>query len=1038
MIAKTSLRLLFLLTCSANWAHGAFTTVINAPPAAIENLRSIGSDTQLNLYPGASTDYFFQLGEYRQPSSNIEVNLFGGTIGEYFRTSSSRVENSDIVVNIYSGKVGGRFGADRGSVVNIYSGTVGKYFGAGIGSVVNIFGGAVGSFGANGVVNLAGGSVGEISISAPGQLNISGGEFRLNGMPLVGLGPVGNTLPLNLPTGGLLTGTLADGTPFAISDQGVLGDAIDDGTLTLRAAAIPAAIPATFRATGNSPPPRGLRAGQRLFISDGGVVADNFNASWGSVIDIAAGEVGENFEATGAIVNMTSGTIGELADAFMGSVVNLSGGSIGSNFTAGTGSTVNVSGGTIGILFEMESGSIVNYSGGVIQHVLHAHEGSQFNILGGEFRLNGVPVTGLSEVGAARPFSIPAGAVLSGTLADGSSFAMTGAGVFGDYLAGGTLALHAAPLPTRGPAEIQLPTDPAPLGLRTGQTLVVSEGGALPSNFTAGWGTAVNIQGGDVGHNFQATGALVNISGGNIGHGLSAHYGSVVNISGGTFLGSLSANRGSVLNISGGMFGHYLSAGSGGVVNIAGGTIAEYSYALDGSVFNISGGSVGDDFTIYAATVNVSGGLIGDGLRANPGSALNISGGVIGDDLEIRGRATLSGSEFRIDGSPISGLEMYGLPVAVDIPAGSVLSGTLADGTQFAFSGEDGDRFAAGSLHLEEWPTQPRGAATIHLPGSQRPQGIRGGQTLFVAAGGVVGDNFNADWGSVVTIEGGRVGKNFEAVGSQVLIAGGSIGAGFDAFYGSVVNVTGGYFGAESEEESAGDFTAHRGSVVNISGGSFGSKLHAAAGSEVHLIGSAFFLDGMPIAGLVPGETLEIKTREGLFDYNKLLTGILLDGSEFNFRLSSSGYDSSYSDYFDANAILTVTLVLTADLNGDNVVSPIDLARWKTSFAASAAGDSDGDLDSDGADFLAWQRQLGGHVAAAETELVPEPATLRLSMAMLLGMALQGRRRRPPTATPAPTLSFVRKFPPRKRRSRLWTLRFPQLCRSHLHYAPGC
>lgn len=111
-----------------NYAYGAFTTIINAPPAAIEDLLSIGSDTQLNLYAGASTRYLFRLGGGFEPSSNIEVNLHGGTVGEFFTTSSGFSETSEVVVNIHSGKVGRFFEANAGSVVNIFGGEISSFF----------------------------------------------------------------------------------------------------------------------------------------------------------------------------------------------------------------------------------------------------------------------------------------------------------------------------------------------------------------------------------------------------------------------------------------------------------------------------------------------------------------------------------------------------------------------------------------------------------------------------------------------------------------------------------------------------------------------------------------------------------------------------------------------------------------------------------------------------------------------------------------------------------------------------------------------
>jgi hypothetical protein len=47
--------------------------------------------------------------------------------------------------------------------------------------------------------------------------------------------------------------------------------------------------------------------------------------------------------------------------------------------------------------------------------------------------------------------------------------------------------------------------------------------------------------------------------------------------------------------------------------------------------------------------------------------------------------------------------------------------------------------------------------------------------------------------------------------------------------------------------------------------------------------------------------------------------------------------------------------------------------------------DADNDGDSDGADFLAWQRQLGSVPAAPAMAVVPEPATFLLFMVASAG-----------------------------------------------------
>jgi len=83
---------------------------------------------------------------------------------------------------------------------------------------------------------------------------------------------------------------------------------------------------------------------------------------------------------------------------------------------------------------------------------------------------------------------------------------------------------------------------------------------------------------------------------------------------------------------------------------------------------------------------------------------------------------------------------------------------------------------------------------------------------------------------------------------------------------------------------------------------------------------------------------------------------------------------------------------LTADFDHDLDVDADDLDQWRAAYALTAVGDADADGDSDGADFLAWQQQLGLTAASAAIGSVPEPSTLALVCASLL----MGARRRAP------------------------------------------
>jgi hypothetical protein len=78
--------------------------------------------------------------------------------------------------------------------------------------------------------------------------------------------------------------------------------------------------------------------------------------------------------------------------------------------------------------------------------------------------------------------------------------------------------------------------------------------------------------------------------------------------------------------------------------------------------------------------------------------------------------------------------------------------------------------------------------------------------------------------------------------------------------------------------------------------------------------------------------------------------------------------------------------VLTADFDNDLDVDADDLAEWRAAYALTDVGDADADGDSDGADFLAWQQQLGLTAARAAITSVPEPSALALvCIAVLIG-----------------------------------------------------
>ena len=691
-------------------ACAQFTTVINSPPTIIGNLQSVDSNTQLNVNTGGSVGDNFDAGKSnRGTSSNIEVNIAGGSVGHSFEAFGGTK------VNITGGTVGFNFRAQHGSSVNISGGRVRTQFVAMDGSSVNINGGEIG----------------------------------------------------------------------------------DD-----------------FAA----------QAGSRVTVS-GGSIGDDFHTAGGSMVDVTGGTFTRDLLAEG-IVNFGGGSVlGQIL--VNGGNLTVSGGSI-VGLEVDANSTTEISGGRFSFL-RARSGSRSVLAGGTIGRQLITNSGSDITLLGGEFRLEGVPIPGLETPGSSLQINLPSGSLLSGTLADGTPFAFTSDDE--DSIANGTLTLMAANLPTIGPPVISFPNLTTTLGIREEQVLVVSSGGAVSDGFHAGRGSVTVMIDGTVGADFEAVGATIIITGGKIGDGFDAFDGSTLSMHGGQ-LGNFADAENSSIDLFGGQIGASFTARNGTVVNVSGGEIEYGLQAQNGSQVNISGGTIKDNFTASSSIVNISGGSVGNFFWAHSDSSVRISGGTIGQGVRAGSRFDVYGGEFRLDGQLIYGLDGEGKALAFNLPPLSVLSGILADGTPFAFTGSQVlgfDEIHDGSLVLHAQALPPTGPTSISVPIVPAPRGARAGQTLTVADGGVVADNFNASWGSTVNIAGGEVGEHFEAIGADVTISGGKVGRAFTALYGSTVHISGGNVGQY--------FSASRGAVVNISGGTVDRDAVAGRGSIINVSG---------------------------------------------------------------------------------------------------------------------------------------------------------------------------------------------------------
>ena len=126
------------------------------------------------------------------------------------------------------------------------------------------------------------------------------------------------------------------------------------------------------------------------------------------------------------------------------------------------------------------------------------------------------------------------------------------------------------------------------------------------------------------------------------------------------------------------------------------------------------------------------------------------------------------------------------------------------------------------------------------------------------------------------------------------------------------------------------------------------------------------------------------------------------DGVASRHYPSNTTATNSPTNFAGASGSVTVAPPsIAGDFNGDSVVNALDLAEWRTDFNTSGGSDADNDLDSDGADYLIWQRQLGQPAALPSISAVPEPATAGLLSAgacAILAMAHRSQRRRNTTS----------------------------------------
>ena len=114
-----------------------------------------------------------------------------------------------------------------------------------------------------------------------------------------------------------------------------------------------------------------------------------------------------------------------------------------------------------------------------------------------------------------------------------------------------------------------------------------------------------------------------------------------------------------------------------------------------------------------------------------------------------------------------------GQSLPLDLSDDAVLSGTLSDGTPFAYGSSYGDRFD-GTLTLKTTVVPPIGPTDIVTSRDPIPNGLRQGQTLTLDSKVDLPRGFTAISGSTLNIvDGGQYAGDVKVVGGKVNVSGG-------------------------------------------------------------------------------------------------------------------------------------------------------------------------------------------------------------------------------------------------------------------------
>lgn len=413
------------------------------------------------------------------PGAALEVTSGGSFQNE--------LEAVDATVRVNGGRIDGRLDLFRNSLLDLGNGVVssaylfdgsmadisgGKLSSAYVhdgarltlssGSVLNLFARAGSS------VDLRGGFTPFIDSQSGSDIQISGSQFRLNGVPVDLSSATQEGVAVNLPSGAQLTGVLESGQPFGF--RAVSFNSIADGSIRLMPAAPPAVAPEEIT-TSIDGPLSIARDGQSVVVDslsgllpdaalhNAGVVRVVQGGSVDSGLRVMASKVlvdggtlnggfhlfsgAELIVRSGVVANTPANLTGASGGAFKGSRIKVTGGSFGGVFveqgatgyfaTEGSvgpfdiGGDVVVAKGQLGVGIDVLAGGKLHLAGGTLPAAdsrspdFDAAGGSEVHLYGTDFRLSG---NSIGTYGATTVITDRGGRTLTGVLMDGSDFSL--------------------------------------------------------------------------------------------------------------------------------------------------------------------------------------------------------------------------------------------------------------------------------------------------------------------------------------------------------------------------------------------------------------------------------------------------------------------------------------------------------------------------------------------------------------------------------------------------------------------------------------